>query len=151
MPSTIEKSSTHRPLAIWILLILTFLALAPALYKQVIRDPLEVAFVYPSQGRPQLDTSTYFALLISIFFSQVALFFGCVITGIGILKSQRWAWFFGIGLHIAIISIYTVAITLLPPYASNDRLATVAISLASLYLLSRRDVRIYLSTILPLL
>lgn len=126
------------------LVILTFLALMPALVKEFARDPLEVSFVYPSPDRPRLESGTYYALVISIFLSQAVLFIVSMITGIGFLKKQRWSWFFGIGLHALVVVVYGVALWLVPPYTTNDRLASMAISLVSLYLLSRQDVRNYL-------
>jgi hypothetical protein len=68
-------------------------------------------------------------------------------TAVAILKKQRWAWFVGIGVHVVLLSVYFVAVYLLPPYATNDRIASMVIGVASLYLLSRRDVRTYLKPV----
>jgi hypothetical protein len=107
-------------------------------------NPNEVSFVYPRPDRPLLDVATYLVLGASILLSQVVLFIFSIIIGIGILQKQRWAWFVGIGLPVAALFVYLLAVVLLPPYATKDRLASIVISLVSLFLLSTRDVRAYL-------
>jgi hypothetical protein len=68
-----------------------------------------------------------------------------IVVGIGILiKKQGWAWFMAISLHALITVIFGMAVALLAPYASNSRIAILVVSLVSLYLLVRKDVRNYL-------
>jgi hypothetical protein len=144
-PITTENPITQRPIAIVILAILTFLTLSPVLAGYLMRDPLEVAFKYPSPDPPSLDTSTYIALVITVSLSQGVLFIVSIIAGIGVLKKQSWSWFVGTGMHAYAISLYHVAILFLPPYTSYERIAFITISASALYLLSRSDVRTYLS------
>lgn len=108
------------------------------------RDPLEVSFVYPSPDRPKLDIGARLALSASILTTQVILLIVGIMTGISILKRQHWAWFVGVGMYALAAIVYAIALALLPPYTTNDRVYTMAISLTSLYLLSRKDVRQYL-------
>lgn len=119
----------------------------PALVEFFWRDPLEVSFVYPSPDRPRLDIGTHRDLIALVFASQLGLFVLSIMTGVAILQKQRWAWYVGIGVHVVLLSVYLVAVYLLPPYATNDRIASMVIGGASLYLLSREDVRTYLKVI----
>jgi hypothetical protein len=123
------------------------LVLVPALVAYFSRDPLEVSFVYPQPDRPRLEIVTYLDLQIVLIATQLGSFVISIITAVAIFKRQKWAWFVGIGVHSLIATMYLVAVYLLPPYGTNDRTATILIAGASLYLLSRRDVKTYLKII----
>jgi hypothetical protein len=83
--------------------------------------------------------------LLSIFVVGQALsFVMAIIAGIALLNKQGWAWFLALGSHLLVVLIFGMAIGLLAPYTSNSRVATLAISIVSLYLLMRKDVRNYL-------
>ena len=139
-----EIPKTERPIAIVILGILTIAAITPTFVSYFVRDPLEVAFKYPSPNRPQLDIGTYFAVGAMVYATRVIVFIIGVMTGIAILRKQRWAWFAGIGLHALAVVVYGVGLWLMPFYSANEQFASITISLVSLYLLSRSDVRNYL-------
>jgi len=134
------------------LAILAFSALIPALvlavYDRLARDPFEVSFKYPSPDRPQLaqlDPFAQLALAFSLLVAQAGLFILSIVTGIGILKKQRWSWFAALVLFAFVFAIYLIAVVLLPPYTSSERLASMVMSAASFYLLSRKDVRTFLT------
>jgi uncharacterized membrane protein YedE/YeeE len=127
-----------------LLSILTFLVLSPALVAYFSRDPLEVSFAYPRPDRPKLELVTIFGLQAILFGTQLGSFVISIMTAVAIFKKQRWAWFVGIGVHVLITTVYLIAVYLLPPYVTNDRIATIVIAGTSLYLLSRREVRTYL-------
>ena len=137
---TNKSVGSKRPITVTILSILTFAAVVPPFAEQFTRNPGEVAFVYPTR----LAMGTYFDFHALISATQVILFVIGIMTGIAILKKQRWAWFLGLGLSALAVVVYGLALWLLPPYTTNARLASMAIGLASLYLLSRTDVTTYL-------
>ena len=118
--------------------------MTPTFVSYFMRDPLEVAFKYPSPDRPQLDIGTYFDLYALVYSTYVIVFIIGVMTGIAILRKQHWAWFVGIGLHALAVVVYSIVLWLMPFYSLNEQLASIMISLVSLYLLSRPDVRNYL-------
>jgi cell division protein FtsW (lipid II flippase) len=138
---------SQRPIAIIIVSILTFLIVAPYLSREIARDPLEVSFVYPSPDRPKLELGTYMTLTMLMFVVQPALLIFSIMVGIGLLKRQRWSWFSGIALHAFVVGLFVIALIFLPPYTTNDRVATLAIGIVSLYLLSKTDVRRFLKVI----
>jgi hypothetical protein len=98
----------------------------PFLYEQFVRDPLEVAFVYPHPDRSSLDAASRLTLVMSVTFIEIVSFVICIIAGIGILKKERWAWFVALGLHLMSATVHVIASSLLPPYASGARLASMA-------------------------
>lgn len=126
--------------------ILTFVAVIPPFAEEFTNHRFEVSFVYPP--RPIIDL--FFYLLIDI-----PLLLVCIISGIGLAKRQRWAWFLAIGAHITVFSVHTLASITIGPDStgsgiagsfegSTGRYAAILISLVALYLLSRKDVRGYI-------
>lgn len=111
----------------------------PYLVEKLSRDPLEVAFRYP-----RIDPAADFFLNYFVFIIQGVTFVGAIVTDIALLKKHYWAWFFGLGLHILVITAHMVAISLNPYYDTYGKSALIMISAFSLYLLSRKDVRGYL-------
>ena len=142
--NTHEIAKAQRPIAVLTLSILTLAAPIPAILEYFAPDRLEVAFVYPSPDRPVLAVETFLALLTIFVAGKLVAFLFALMAGVGMLKNKRWSWFMAIVLHILIAFIFILAIALLAPYTSNSRIATLIISLASLYLLSRKDVIGYL-------
>ena len=147
---TNQKTNAHRPIAVLLASILTFSALIPPLADYLIeyfaRDPLETAFKYPGSSRPSLDIVTYLSLISFILLSQFLVLIFCVTSGIGILNKHRWAWFLGIGTHLLILLINILTIM----FVSNPSIAqyaSIMISLTSLYMLTRIDVREYLKAV----
>ena len=81
-----------------------------------------------------------------------------IISGIGLVKRQRWAWFVALGLYVAVLSVHLVA-SISVGYDTTGQIvasrfggsyglyASLMISLVALYLLSRKDVRTYLLSI----
>lgn len=134
----------HRPIALLILSALTFSITIAFIVVFFMRNPLEVSFAYPGSGRLISDYETIFFLTYAVSIAQASSFVGAIVTGIGLLKKQRWAWYFALGLHVLILSAHLVALLLLPRYDMNIRITLIAISLPSLYLLSSKDVRLYL-------
>ncbi|AIF85205.1 hypothetical protein NTE_03173 [Candidatus Nitrososphaera evergladensis SR1] len=128
------------------------IAVIPPIAGQPRRDPLEIAFVYPSsppQPRPVIGEAYYFVI-------DILLLLLSIISGIGLLKRQRWAWFSAIGLFALVIFVHVAASIAVGPDeagqgfigtfdSSYGRLASIAISLTGFYLLSRRGVRNYLN------
>lgn len=125
--------------------------------EQLTPDPLETAFVYPGTPKrpyPLLDIDSMSFLLIDMGLSVFA-----IMACIGILTRQKWSWFLAIALHSVVFVIhFTASIWVLPNSTSGDLsyaiapdkieyssylIASIMISLISLYLLSRRDVREY--------
>jgi hypothetical protein len=145
-----EITKGKRPIAIIILAILTFSALMPALvlavYDRLTRDPLEVSFRYPSPPyRLQLDPLVQLGLAFTLLVARAGLFILSVVTGIGILKKQRWSWFTALILFALVFAIYLITVVLPTPYTINERLASIVISAASFYFLLRKDVRVFLA------
>lgn len=136
-------------MAVIILSALAFLAVIPPMIEQLKPGPLEVAFVYPPYPPgPVIGGAYYFVI-------EILLLLLSIISGIGLLKRQKWAWFSALGLFVLVIFVQIAASTAVGPDktgsgfigtfdSSNGRLASIVISLAAFYLLSRRDVKSYL-------
>jgi hypothetical protein len=74
------------------------------------------------------------------------LFIMGLITGFGILRKHRWSWYAGLIMHVIALVIHTAAIVLLADY-STILIASLIMSLISLYLLTRKDVVNYLKPV----
>lgn len=139
------------PLAIIILSALAFIAIVPPIAEHVGQNRLGLAFGYrPYPPGPVIDEIYYFAI-------DIPLLLLSIISGVGLLKRQRWAWFSTMVLFALSFSVHIAASTSIGPDATGQgfigtfdssygRLATIAISLAGFYVLSRKDVRNYLNS-----
>jgi len=129
--------------------ILTFIAVIPPVVE---RTPLETAFVYGTPSTtPLIDSIAYFVFFVSLFFVSI-------VASIAVFRQQRWAWFLAIALHMAVFAFHLAA-SISIGRDSNDlgfigsfdgsagKYASMLISLVSLYLLSRKDVRTFLTVI----
>lgn len=150
---TNQTESSSRPVSVVILAVLTFFAVIPPMAEQVAErfthNPLEVAFVYPPYPpRPIIDAFLNFLI-------DIPLLSVSIISGIGLVKHQRWAWFVALGLYFAVFSVHLAASVSIGYDTtgqgfvgsfdgSTGRYASLVISFVSLYLLSRREVRAYL-------
>jgi|GEM_PF-2731126 hypothetical protein len=120
--------------------------------EQTIRnseDPFDVAFIYPnSRPRSLFDQSEHF--LIGIVIQFVA-----IIATIGLLKRQHWAWSLTLALHLAAIFVHletNVGLNRTGDFqlitqveGCYGRYVSLIIGIVSLYLLNRKDLRIFLT------
>lgn len=116
----------------------------PSLTEQFLRDPLEVAFVcQPYPPGPIIGRAYHFAI-------DILLLLFSIISGIGLLKRQRWAWYSAMSLFVLVVFVHIAANTAVGQDATGKGFigtfdssyglsASVAINLAAFYLLSRRD------------
>lgn len=151
---TNQIESSKRPITVVILAVLTFISVIPPIAEQWAErfiHPLEVAFVYGTAPHPVIVD--FLTFLIDITLLSV-----CMISGIGLVKRQRWAWFVALGLYVAVFSVHLVAsiwvgydqmgqIVSSRFVGSYGLYASMVISLAALCLLLKKDVRIYLLSV----
>jgi len=146
---TNEKIIAGRPIAVLIVSILVFIAVMPAMGELLLRNPLEVAFVYPP--RPIIDQFYYFLV-------DIPLLLVCIISSIAVIQRQSWARLVAIGSLIAVFSVHFLANITVGRDASGQgftgsfdgslgRYATIIISLVGLNLLSRKEVKNYLKPV----
>jgi hypothetical protein len=134
------------PIAVLAVGILTIWALIPTLIEPLARDPLEVSFRY-SPSRPLVgDGLAYLFGFMILSGIRFLLFIMGLITGFGILRKHRWSWYAGLITHVIASVMHAAAIVLLADY-STILIASLIMSLASLYLLTRKDVVNYLRPI----
>jgi hypothetical protein len=134
------------PIAVMILGILTIWALIPIMLEPLARDPLEVSFRY-SPSRPLVGEGFPYLLGFMILSGiRFLLFVMGMITGFGMLRKHRWSWYAGFGMHVVALVIHTSAIVLFADY-SVILIASLIMSLLSIYLLTRKDVLDYLKPI----
>jgi len=132
------------PITVLLLVALTLSIPAIFIVGVFMRDPQEVSFRYAGPDRLVSDFATIFFLTFGVSVAQVMGFVGAIVTGVGLLKHQRWAWYFALGLHVMVLLAHLVPLLLLPSYEMTLRIALIIIGLTSLYLVSTKHVRRYL-------
>ncbi|HJS82913.1 MAG TPA: hypothetical protein VJ742_08790 [Nitrososphaera sp.] len=143
-----------RPVAILVLAALTFLIVWPPMTEQILQnDQLEVAFRYPSSNlrpAPIIDETPYF-------FAGIILQFIAIVSSTALLQRQKWAWLFAIASHLTVMSVHLAANLSVERTGgfefishvdgSFGRYVSLIIGAASLYLLMRKDVKVFLGKI----
>jgi hypothetical protein len=143
--ATTERRKARRPIAVIAVSILTIWAPIVILLEPLTRDPLEVSFRYGP--RPFIgDPLALILVTLLVGGGRFILFIVGIIAGVGMLRRHRWSWYAGLIMHVSAIAIHVVAVVLLAQYNSVQLYASLIMSLASIYLLTRNDVHRHLTS-----